>query len=39
MNGIDNAFLPDGETKVAFPSQDKITMEVAQVWCDGGNCG
>jgi peptide/nickel transport system substrate-binding protein len=38
LNGIDNAFLPDGETKVAFPSQDKITMEVAQLWCEEGSC-
>jgi peptide/nickel transport system substrate-binding protein len=39
VNGIDDAYLSDGETKVAFPSQDKITAEVAQIWCEGGNCG
>ncbi len=39
VNGIDDTYLPDGETKVAFPSQDKITTEVGQIWCEDGNCG
>jgi peptide/nickel transport system substrate-binding protein len=39
VNGLDNAYAPDGETKVSFPSQDKIAFEVAQLWCEGGRCG
>ncbi|MDQ3147554.1 MAG: hypothetical protein M3R01_11605, partial [Actinomycetota bacterium] len=39
VNGLSSAVLPDGETPVAFPSQDKIAFETSQIWCDGGNCG
>ncbi len=39
VNGLSSAVLPDGETPVAFPSQDKIAFETSHIWCDGGNCG